>query len=63
MKNKAKLLGQVRSVLILLGGFAVGNGYLDESTMLETVGGFMALLGFAWSWVDPAKKIGEGDFG
>ncbi len=62
MKNKAKLLGSVRSVLIALGGFAVGQGYLDESTMLEIVGGFMALAGATWSWLDPAKRVGEGDF-
>lgn len=61
MKNKAKLLGQVRSVLIALGGFAIAQGYFNESTMLEIVGGAMALIGTIWSWRDPAKKIGEGD--
>ena len=63
MKHKAKILGQVRSVLIALGVFAVGKGFIDESMMLEIVGGVVALLGAVWSWRDPAKKIGEGDFG
>ncbi len=63
MKHKAKMLGQVRSVLIALGGFAVGSGVVDESMMLEIVGGAVALIGAIWSWRDPAKKIGEGDFG
>ena len=63
MKNKAKMLGQIRSVLIALGGFAVGSGHIDENTMLQIVGGIMALTGTVWSWRDPAKKVGEGDFG
>ncbi len=62
MKHKAKLLGQIRSVLIALSGFAVGYGLVDESMMLEIVGGAVALIGAIWSWRDPAKKIGEGDF-
>ncbi len=61
MKHKAKMLGSVRSVLIALGGFAVGQGHLDENTMLEIVGGVVAALGAYWSWRDPAKKVGEGD--
>ena len=63
MKHKAKMLGQLRSVLIALGGFAVGKGYIDESMMLEIAGGVVALIGAIWSWRDPAKRIGEGDFG
>jgi hypothetical protein len=63
MKYKAKMLGQVRSVLIALGGFAVGKGLVDESMMLEIVGGMVALIGTVWSWRDPAKKVGEGDIG
>ena len=60
-KKKAKMLGQIRSVLIALGGFAVGSGHIDENTMLQIVGGIMALTGTVWSWRDPAKNIGEGD--
>ncbi len=63
MKNMAKIKGQIRALLTALGGFAVGKGLVDESTMLEIVGGVMALLGAVWSWRDKAKKIGEGDFG
>ena len=62
MKHKAKFLGQVRSALIALGGFAVGRGYIDESVMMEIVGGMVALTGAVWSWRDPAKRVGEGDF-
>ncbi len=63
MKHKAKIAGQIRSALLALGGFAVGRGYIDESMMLEIVGGVVALLCAIWSWRDPAKRVGEGDFG
>ncbi len=63
MRHKAKVIGQVRSALIALGGFAVGAGYMDEGMMMEIVGGVVALTGAIWSWRDPAKKVGEGDFG
>ncbi len=62
MKHKAKIMGQVRSLLIAAGGFAVGSGVVDESMMLEIVGGVVALIGAVWSWRDPAKRIGGGDF-
>ena len=63
MKHKAKFKGQVRSVMIALGGIAVGAGYMDEGVMVEIVGGVVALTGAVWSWIDPAKRVGEGDFG
>ncbi len=62
MKHAAKMRGQIRSLLIALGGFAVGMGYVDESTMMEIVGGMMALGGTAWSLMDPAKQVGKGDY-
>ncbi len=61
MKHKAKMLGQVRSLLIAAGGFAVGSGIVNEVMMMEIVGGAMALVGAVWSWKDPAKRIGGGD--
>ncbi len=63
MKHRAKMLGQIRSLLIALGGFAVGKGLVDETVMMEIAGGVMALIGAIWSWRDPAKKVGEGDLG
>ena len=62
MKHAAKMRGQIRSLLIAAGGFAVGGGYVDEDTMMKIVGGFMALGGTVWSLLDPAKKVGKGDY-
>ncbi len=61
MNSKAKILGQVRSLLIAAGAFAVGRGYFDEVAMMEIVGGLVAVFGAAWSWFDPAKNVGKGD--
>ena len=63
MKHKAKMMGLIRSLLIAVGGFAVGKGLVDEAMMMEIVGGGMAVIGAVWSWKDPAKKVGEGDMG
>ena len=60
-KKKAKLRGQVRGVLTAFGGVVVGKGWVDESTMLGIAGILMAVGGNVWSWIDPAKNIGEGD--
>ncbi len=62
MKHAAKMRGQIRSLLIAVGGFAVGSGYVDESTMMEIVGGAMALGCTVWSLMDPAKQVGKGDY-
>lgn len=47
--------GLVRHGLTTLGGYLVGKGYLDESTMLELVGAGMTIIGFLWSWWNKPK--------
>lgn len=42
--------GLVRHVLTTLGGYLVGKGYFDETTMTELVGAVMTIIGVAWSW-------------
>lgn len=39
----------IRSILIALGGAAVGMGVTDESTMTSIVGGAMVVLPWIWN--------------
>ena len=63
MKHKAKIAGQFRHVLGIVGAALVAGGYADETIVTEIIGGLMALVALVLSWISPAKKIGEGDFG
>ena len=54
--NKNKILGIIRHILTMAGGWAVGQGYVDESTALEIGGGIAAIVGTVWSYVAPEKK-------
>lgn len=54
--NKTQILGLVRHILTGVGGYLVGRGIIDQSTMLEVVGGVVALVGVVWSFVSPEKK-------
>lgn len=44
-----QVLATIRSVLLGAGGFVVGRGLVDESTMTTIVGGVMFALPYAWS--------------
>ena len=75
MKNQAKWAGQLRHVMTAFGGILVALGLADgneATTLMSGVGAVfesaMTLLGIAsiiagniWSWVSPAKNVGEGD--
>ncbi len=75
MKNQAKLAGQIRHVMTAVGGILVALGVADANeanTLASSVGAVfesaMSMLGIAsiiggnaWSWLSPAKKVGEGD--
>tara|TARA_R110002072_G_scaffold226393_1_gene383385 strand:+ start:267 stop:452 length:186 start_codon:yes stop_codon:yes gene_type:complete len=57
---KSILFGQLVAPMIrhgatLIGGYLIAEGYADENTTNEIVGGFVALGGVVWSFVD--KKI------
>ena len=54
--NQKKLFGLGRHILTTLGGYLVGAGYLDESSMLEIVGGLMSLAGIFASYMAKEKK-------
>lgn len=58
-----QLLGTIRHILTLMGGFAVAMGLLTEDTvlgltdaLLAITGGVVTLIGFIMSWKAPEKK-------
>ena len=55
--NKQKIMGIIRHVLTFGGGWAVGQGLIDESTMLEVVGALSTIIGAVWSYAAPEKAI------
>ncbi len=61
MKNKAKIAGQFRHVLGIVGAAIVAGGYADEGVVTEIIGGLMALTALVLSWTSKAKNVGEGD--
>lgn len=46
---KEKVLGLVRHALTFVGGLVVAKGLLDESLVVEVIGGLMTLVGSIWS--------------
>ena len=48
--NGQQIAGFVRHILTFAGGWAVAQGYVDESTAMEGVGAVATLVGLAWSW-------------
>ena len=58
--KKEQVLGIVRHVLTLGGGYAVGRGIVDEAVSLELVGTITSFIGIIWSIYSPDKKIGKG---
>ena len=61
MKNRAKIMGQVRHVLGIIGAALVAGGYADDGTVQEIIGGGMALTSMVLSWYSPDKRVGHGD--
>ena len=53
--SKEMVLGIVRHVLTFGGGFLVTKGLIDESIMLELVGGVITLVGGLWSVISKKR--------
>ena len=51
--------GLIRAILTFLGGLAVGQGWLDNATMITIVGGLVTVGTAIWSfWTNrPAKVV------
>lgn len=47
--NKDMIWGVVRAVLAAGGGYFVGSGFLDQSTMNEIIGALGVLFAAGWS--------------
>ncbi len=61
MKHQAKIAGQFRHILGIVGAAIVAGGYADEGVVTEIIGGLMALTALVLSWTSKAKNVGEGD--
>jgi hypothetical protein len=48
--KQEQVLGLVRYVITIAGGFLVAQGLVTDGAMTEIIGGLMALLGTGWSW-------------
>lgn len=54
--NKAQVLGLIRTVLIAVGGYAVGKGIFDSATVNDIAGSVVVIIGAVWSVLSPEKK-------
>lgn len=55
MLNKDQMLGMVRHVMTLGGGWWIAKGVVDENTMSQLIGAVMTIIGFVWS-ISEKKK-------
>ena len=54
--GKEQVMGIIRHILTFAGGWAVAQGWLDETSMVEAVGAVATLVGVMWSFLAPEKK-------
>lgn len=76
MKNQAKIAGQIRHLMTGLGGVLIALGLVPSEQIVlfnnaldatlaaagPLVGVSIVIAGQLWSWFDPAKKVGNGDY-
>ncbi len=58
---RSRMMGTLRHALQAAGAFLVAQDYLPAADWDQIVGGIMVAAPFIWSWLDPAKKLGQGD--
>ena len=54
--NKLKFFGYLRHFITLVGGIAVGVGYMDQGTATQLTGAVLAIAGFFASHKAPEKQ-------
>jgi hypothetical protein len=54
--TKEQLQGLVRHVLTFVGGFLLTKGIIDDSILVELIGGAVTLTGAIWSVVAKQKN-------
>jgi len=48
--NQEQVMGILRHVITIAGGFLVAQGLVTDGAMTEIIGGLMAAIGTGWSW-------------
>lgn len=61
--NRAKLMGQIRHYLGILGAALVAGDYVPVEQWDQIVGGVIAIAALVMSWTSKDKKVGHGDLG
>ncbi len=54
--NQEQLLGAIRSILSVLGGWAVGHGYISGDQLTMFTGAVMAIAPLIWSFLAHTDK-------
>lgn len=50
--NKEQMLGLLRHILTIIGGYYIAKGSVDADQLEQLIGGLISLIGFGWSyWV------------
>lgn len=56
--NTEQITSIVRQILLAVGGFVVGKGYVDQETMLQIAGALSVIIGSVWAiWSRTDKSI------
>jgi len=56
--NMEQIASIVRQILLAVGGFIVGKGWVDNETMIQIAGAISVLIGSAWAlWSRTDKNI------
>ena len=54
--KKEQILGLIRNILIVLGGYFASEGYIDTNVLESTIGSLMVLIPLVWSVIDKTNR-------
>lgn len=56
--NTEQITSIVRQILLAVGGFVVGKGWVDNETMMQIAGALSVIVGSVWAlWTRTKKNI------
>lgn len=56
--NSDQITSIIRQILLAVGGFVVGKGWVDNETMLQIAGALSVIIGSVWAiWTRTDKSI------
>lgn len=56
--NSEQITSIIRQILLAVGGFVVGKGWVDNETMLQIAGALSVIIGSVWAvWSRTDKNI------